>query len=82
MQGLFCLLHLEPSVSLLQHHELDHILCMGEASTRWTRPRHFPPRETNTHTAVYICCGPSHDEPGHFVILYMCVDYSTLLDPL
>jgi len=34
MEGIFKLLQIDPSISLLQQPELDQILCMGEAPTR------------------------------------------------
>jgi hypothetical protein len=43
LEGIFKILQLDPSIALHQQHELDQILCLGEAPTRWTRSYHFPP---------------------------------------
>ena len=58
LDGLFKVLQLDPSTSLLQKQELDQILCLGEAPTRWTRSRHFPLPGSPTHTTIPTCCGP------------------------
>ena len=52
LEGIFRLLQLDPSISLLQQPEIDQILCIGEAPTRWIRVRHFPP-PGETHPYVH-----------------------------
>jgi hypothetical protein len=52
LEGIFKLLQLDPSISLMQQPEIDQILCLGEAPTRWTRARHFPPTGDPTHTSI------------------------------
>jgi len=42
LDGIFKVLQLDPSISLLQQHELDQIIFPGDAPTRWTRSEHFP----------------------------------------
>ena len=37
LEGIFRLLQLDPAISLLQQLEIDQILFIGEAPTRWTR---------------------------------------------
>ena len=48
LEGIFRLLQLDPTISLHQL-EIDQILCLEEAPTRWTRARHFPPLGDPTH---------------------------------
>jgi hypothetical protein len=43
LDGIFKVLQLDPAISLLRLPELDQILCLGEAPTKWTRSHHFPP---------------------------------------
>jgi hypothetical protein len=45
LEGIFKLLRLDPSISLMQQPEMDQILGTGEAPTRWSHPRHFSDRE-------------------------------------
>ena len=45
LEGIFKLLRLDPSISLMQQPEMDQMLRTGEAPTRWTHPRHFSDRE-------------------------------------
>jgi hypothetical protein len=83
MTDFFQILQMEPSISMLQYQELDQILYLGEAPTRWTRSSHFPsPGVTSPSPGFPTCCGPWHNGEGHFVILFMCADYWTILDPL
>ncbi len=82
LEGILRLLQLDPSISLLQQPVIDQILCLGEAPTRWTRSRHCPPPGEPTHTSIPTCCGPWHNDEGHFVKFYMCKSYWSILDPL
>ena len=82
LDGIFSILELDPAISLLQQPEIDQILCLGEAPTRWTRSHHFPPSRVPTHATIPICCGPWHNGAGHFVTLYMCPEYWSILDTL
>ena len=70
MEGIFRLLQLDPAISLLQQPEIDQILCIGEATTRWTRARQFLALGDPTHATVPICCGPWHNGARYFVTLY------------
>jgi hypothetical protein len=45
IKSIFKILQIDPSISLLRQQELDQILCLGEAPTRWKRPGHFPPQD-------------------------------------
>jgi hypothetical protein len=82
LEGILRLLQLDPSISLLQQPEIDQILCIGEALTRWTRARHFPPPREPTHASILTCCGPWHNGSGHFVTFNMCQEYWSIIDPL
>jgi hypothetical protein len=42
LDGIFKLLHLDPSISMIKSLEAAQFLVLGESPTRWTRPRHFP----------------------------------------
>ena len=42
LDSIFNILQINPSIALHKQHEIDQILCMGEAPTRWTRSHHFP----------------------------------------
>jgi hypothetical protein len=81
MEVLFRILHLDSSIYLLQQHELDHILCLGEVPTGWSCSRHFLSQGSVNQPAIPTCCGPCHNGEGHFVTFYMCVDYLSILDP-
>ncbi len=72
LEGIFRLLQLEPFTSLLQQPQINQILCLGEAPTRWTRVRHFPPPLEPTHKSIPTCCGPWHSGEGHFFTFYTC----------
>ena len=76
LNGIFRLLRLNPSISLLQQHEIYQMLYLGEASQRWTRHHHFLPRDSyqNPHT-IPTCCGPWHNGAVHFVTFYLCQEY-------
>ena len=82
LEGICKLLHLDLTISLMQQPEIDQILCLGEAPTRWTRARHFPPTGDPSHTSIPTCCGPWHNGAGHFVTFYVCQKYWSIIDPL
>jgi len=42
IDGIFQLLRLDPSISLIQPLEAARFMVLGESPIRWTRPRHFP----------------------------------------
>jgi len=46
LDGPFKLLHLDPSISLIQPLEADQFLVLGEASSWWTRAWHFPEEDS------------------------------------
>ena len=80
LEGIFRILQIDPSISLLQQHEIDQILCLGEAPTRLNRARHFPPPGEPTHTSIPTCCGPRHNGRGHFITFYLCQCYWAIID--
>ena len=80
--GIFNILRINPSLALLRQPEIDQILCMGEAPSRWTHPRHFPPLGDPAIATIPTCCGPWHNGAGHFVTFYLCPEYWSILDPL
>jgi len=82
MEGIFKILKKDSSISLLQQPELDQVLCLGEAPTRWKRPSHFPPQEGTNNIIFLTCRGTWHNGDGHFVIVFLCNDYWSILDPL
>jgi hypothetical protein len=43
LDGIFNIIQINPSLALLRQPEIDQILCLGEAPSRWTRSHHFPP---------------------------------------
>ncbi len=55
---------------------------LGESPTRWTCPGHFPPAGDANQLTIRTACRPWHDSGGHFLTLYICNDYWSLLDPL
>ena len=82
MEGIFRLHLLDPAISLLQQPEIDPILCIGEAPTRYIRARHFPPLGDSTHATVSTCGGPWHNVAWHSVTLYVCTEFWSIIDPL
>ena len=83
LKGIFNLLRINPSISLLLQHEIDQILLQGEAPHRWKTQRHFTSRDPSGNpAAIPTCCGPWHNGANHFLTFYLCQDYWTLLDPL
>jgi hypothetical protein len=82
LEGIFKLLHLDPSISFMQQPDIDQILCLGEAPTTWTRARQFSQTGDLTHMYIPTCCGPWHKGAGHFVTFYLCQDYLSIIDPL
>jgi hypothetical protein len=48
----------------------------------WTRPLHFSVWDSSQQLSIPTACGPWHDDEGHFLTLYICKDYWSLLDPL
>ncbi len=57
LEGIFKLLRLDPSISLMQQPEMDQMLRTGEASTRWTHPRHFSDRDGGHQIYIPTVCG-------------------------
>ena len=45
LEGLFKLLKLDPSLSLMQQPEMDQMLVAGTVPTRWSHNRHLTDRE-------------------------------------
>jgi len=82
LDGIFKLLRLDPSISLIQPLEAAQLLVLGEAPSRWTRSRHFLASDSVQQPYIPTACGPWHDVGGHFFTLYTCKDYWSLLDPL
>ena len=82
LDGIFKLLRIDPSISLIQPLEVAQFLGLGETSTRWTRPRHFPDADNAQQLPVPTTCGPCHDGAGHILTLYICNNDWALLDPL
>ncbi len=82
MPPRYFLLRLDPSISLIQPLEAAQLLMMGESPTRWTRPWHSPPRGDALQAYIPTAFGSWHDGEGHFLTLYICNYYWSLLDPL
>ncbi len=82
MEGIFRILKLDPSVSLIQQTEINDMLLYGSTPTGWKRVAHFLPRASyEDPTQIPTCCGPWHNGAKHFVTFYLCPEYWTLLDP-
>ena len=83
MSGIFQLLRLDPSISLLHQQEIYQMFYLGEAPKRWKRDHHFLFRNfyQDPHT-IPTCCGPCHNGADHFVTFYLCQEYRTILKPL
>ncbi len=83
LTGIFRLLEINPSITLLQQHEIDQMLCLGEAPHRWKLPRHFNLRASyEDPSGLPTCCGPCHHGHNPFVTFYLCPEYWTILAPL
>jgi len=80
--GIFKLLRMDPSISLIQQLEAAQFLFLGEVPTRWTRPRHFSDADGAQQLTIPTACGPWHDGAGHFLTPYICNDYWSLMEPL
>ncbi len=52
LAGIFNLLRINPSISLLLQHEIDQILLQGEAPHRWKTQRHFNSRDPSGNPAA------------------------------
>jgi len=76
LTGLFRLLNLNPSVSLLQQQEIDQTFLLGGAPQRWKREHHFLHRDSYWDPlGIPTCCGPWHNGSDHFVTFYLCQEY-------
>jgi hypothetical protein len=74
LKGIFNLLRIDPSISLLLQPEIDQMLLLGEAPHRWKSQRHFLPRDHHDDPATLpTCCGPWHNGSGHFLTFYLCL---------
>ena len=83
LEGIFKILNLDPAISLLNQAEINQLLTRGDTPTRWRRQRHFHDADTDvTPARIPTCCGPWHNGADHFVTMYICPDYWTILDPL
>ena len=83
LAGIFRLLRIDPSISLVQQQEIDQMFYMGEAPHLWTRQRHFLSRDSyGDPLGIPTCCGPWHNGSNHFVTFYMYQEYWTILGPL
>ena len=82
LDGIFKLIRLVPSISMIQPLEAAQFLVIGKAPYRWTRARHFPEADSTQQLSIPTACGPWHDSAGHFLTLYISKDYWTFLDPL
>ena len=81
--GIFSILGIDSSTSLLQQQEIDQMLYLGEAPRRWTRPRNFSARASYEDPCVIpTCCSPWHNGSNHVVSFYLCPEYWTILDLL
>jgi len=67
---------------MLQPLEASQFVVLGEAPSRWIREQHFRVADSAQHPSIPAACGPWHDGAGHFLTLYICNDYWSLLDPL
>ncbi len=73
LDGIFRLLRLDPSVSLLQQHEIYQMLYLGEAPQRWKREHPVLPRDSyHDPLGIPTYCGPWHNGLSHFVAFYLC----------
>ncbi len=82
MEGIFRLLNLDPSISLMQQHEVLQLLRLGETPMRWSHQRHFSDPNGDILTQIPTACGVWNNEEFHFVTVYICAEYWTILDPL
>ena len=80
--GIFKILRLDLSISLIQPLEAVQFPVLGETPARWTRPRHFPDARRAQQFPFPTACGLWHDGAGFFLTLYICTDYWSLMDPL
>ena len=58
LDGIFKLIRLDPSISLIQPLEAGQFLALGEAPTSWTRSRHFPEEGSSPQLTIPIACAP------------------------
>jgi len=73
LSGIFRLLGIKPSISLIQQQEIDQMLCLGEAPHWWTRSLYFDTRASyEDPSALPTLCGPWHNCSDHFITFYLC----------
>ena len=83
LKGIYKILNIHISPSILTQPDLDSILDRGTPPTEWTSRRHFGPTHTHIgplHASSH--CGIYYNGHHHFVVFYICPKYWTILDPL
>ena len=81
--GMAKLLNIDPVMTFLSQPALDSILGRGEAPVEWSSSRHFG-ADQEYPGPLHIPCtlGVWHNGSNHFVVVYICPTYWTILDPL
>ena len=83
MTGMFKILNIRPTSSFLSQPALDSILNHGHMPDEWKSQRHFG-RDKEHPGPLHIPCvtGIWHNGDNHFVVVYICPTYWTIIDPL
>ncbi len=76
LDGIFKLLCLNPSISLIQPLEAGQFLVLGEAPSCWTRMRHFPDMDNDTQPYASIAYVPSYRPLGMQLKLHTALSES------
>ena len=83
MTGMFKILNIRPTSSFLSQPALDSILNHGHMPDEWKSQRHFG-RDKEHPGPLHIprVTGIWHNGDNHFVVVYICPTYWTIIDPL
>jgi hypothetical protein len=82
MEGIFKLLRLNPSISLMQQPEMDQLLRTEQAPTIWSHSCHFTDPSCGIQTHIPTACGAWYKGERHFATFYICAVYWSIMDPL
>ena len=75
MEGIFRLLKLDPSISLMQQMEVQQLFRLGVAPTRWSHHGHFSDPCGDILTQNLTACGIWNNGEFHFITVYICAEY-------
>ena len=81
-RALLNVLNLNPGATLLNQPDLDAILLHGNIPDKWGHTSRCPFAPHSGPLDEPYLCGIWHDGDNHFVVIYICKHYWSILDPL